>query len=77
MKLCDCKYGVLVQECKRGDGYGVADKRVGMVVGITNNCQTADSITRGKSERAIPLIKWSDGVECGIHYGNIELFKDF
>lgn len=65
MKLKDCKFGVLVT-----DG-----KRVGMITGITNSCPSADETTRDDINRAIPVVKWSGGRECGIHHGNIEIFK--
>lgn len=71
MKLKDCKYGVLV--CTKDRSGNI--ERVGMVVGITNNCPSASEDVRGVIERAIPLVKWSSGLESGIHAGNIELLK--
>jgi len=66
MKLKDCVHGILVQD-RNGD--------IGMIVGITNNCETADQNTRAERERAIPLVQWSHGGTCGIHPDNIELLK--
>lgn len=71
MKLKDCKYGVLVcTKDKSGD-----IERVGMIVGITNNCPSDSKKVRGDVDRAIPLVKWSSGLESGIHPSNIELLK--
>lgn len=66
MKLKDCKHGIIVVD---RDGY------VGMVVGITNNCETADYATRNDPERAIPLVQWANGRTYGIHPANIEPLK--
>ena len=66
MKLKDCKHGILVVS---SDGY------IGMIVGITNNCETADYKTRNEHERAIPLVQWANGRTYGIHPENINLLK--
>jgi hypothetical protein len=62
MKLADCKHGILV---KTDEG------NIGMIVGITNNCDNADLATRNEPDRAIPLVQWANGNTHGIHHGNI------
>lgn len=66
MKLKDCIHGVLVKD---RDGY------IGMIAGITNNCESSDRPTRSKPSSAIPLVQWSNGTTYGIHPANIELLK--
>ena len=74
MKLRECKHGVLVST---RDVNSYTD-RVGMVVGITNNCESADKQTRSDVFRAIPLVQWSDSTTpAGIHYDNLFIFNDF
>jgi len=67
MKLSECTYGRLVYSEKYG---------VGMVVGITNNCTSADVTTRREVERAIPVIQWASGETSPIHPRNIEIFEE-
>ncbi len=66
MKLKDCKHGILVKT-----EYG----KIGMIIGITNNCESANLNTRNETERAIPLVQWANGHTHGIHNGNIEILK--
>lgn len=68
MKLRDCKYGVLVED---------RDGNIGMIKGITNNLPIGDINERSNRGRAIPLVEWASGNTSGIHYGNIEIFKEF
>ena len=72
MKLCECKHGVLVIL----KGYGTKDK-IGMVVGITNYCESGDLNTRSNPFRAIPLVQWADGQTHGVHHSTLEIFEDF
>ena len=67
MKLKDCTYGKLVINHDRDE--------VGMIVGITNNAPNCDEETRKVIDRAVPLVRWSSGRECGIHPANIEIYK--
>lgn len=62
MKIKDCKQGLLVQN---------KDGVFGMIVGITNNCHSADQRTREESERAIPLVQWQCGRTHSIHPTNL------
>lgn len=66
MKLNECTYGTIV---------ATEDGRVGMIVGITNNCPLEDIKVRSNLYNAIPLVRWSCGRESGIHAGNIFKFK--
>lgn len=66
MKLKDCKYGILVV---------TENGEIGMIKGITNNCQSGDISVRRDPLRAIPLVEWSKGETCEIHPGNIEILK--
>ena len=66
MKLQDCIYGTLVYD---------KDYGVGMIAGIINNCPSADLVNRSKVENTIPLVKWANGSEFGIHPSNIEIYK--
>lgn len=66
MKLKDCKHGILVVN---------REGHIGMIIGITNNCELADFNVRAEPERAIPLVKWASGATYGIHPANIELLK--
>lgn len=67
MKLKDCTYGRLVEDKDR--------RRIGMIVGITNNAHRGHIIEREDPSNAIPMVRWSCGEECGIHHANIELLK--
>ncbi len=69
MKLKDCTYGKLVITV---DKYS---QKVGMIIGITNNAEHGTMDQRSKISNAIPLVRWSNGREFGIHYENIELYK--
>jgi len=66
MKLKDCTHGKIVV---------AKDGRIGMIVGITNNCEIADITVRNEPDRAIPLIQWANGQTHGINHGNIEPLK--
>lgn len=69
MKLSQCKYGTIVVTKERTE--------VGMIVGITNNARSANIETRKMIDNAIPLVQFSGDLEPrGIHYGNLEIFKD-
>ena len=73
MKLKDCTYGRLVIETEGGM---IGLKRVGMIVGITNNRPSASVVDKGGVDIAIPLVQWSCcGTRSGIHPSNIELLK--
>lgn len=67
MKLSKCKHGIIVQD--------VDGTKIGMIVGITNNCPSADLDTRAKPSRATVLVQWSFGETYGIHPENIEPYK--
>ena len=70
MKLSECTCGtVVISDC------GAQAPQIGMVVGITNNCQSSDRSARQKPENAIPLVKWSFGETYGIHHGNLKKYK--
>ena len=64
MELKECTYGKLVRHPGRSD--------IGMIVSITNNVTHANEHTREKRENAVPLVQWSCGKTCGVHYHNIE-----
>ena len=66
MKLRDCRHGVLVT---------TEDGRIGMIKGITNNISCAALRDRQQPEVAIPLVEWSSGDICGIHQGNLSVYK--
>jgi hypothetical protein len=66
MKLKDCTHGKLVTD---------REGCIGMIIGITNNCDTADYRVRSEPDRAIPLVQWANGGTFGIHPANIELLK--
>lgn len=68
MKLSKCKHGTIVQDV---DGI-----RIGMIVGITNSCLSADHPTRRNLSNAIVLVQWSFGETYGIHPKNIKPYKD-
>lgn len=68
MKLSKCKHGTIVQDV---DGI-----RIGMIVGITNNCPSADLPTREELSNAIVLVQWSFGETYGIHPKNIKPYRD-
>ncbi len=72
MKLQDCTMGKIV--CTRTPCGDL--EKIGMIIGITNNCSTGDIYTRREPSRAIPEVKWADGSVSGIHCGNIEEFRD-
>lgn len=61
-----------LKNCNRGRIIVSGDGRIGMIIGITNNCPTADIAIRSERERAIPLVQWAAGGECGINPYNIE-----
>lgn len=72
MKLSECKHGIIVQaEC-------VFSKvvRVGMVVGITNNCPTGKLDEKRHPHKAIPLVQWSCGTTLPYHHENLTEYKD-
>lgn len=69
MKLKDCIYGTPVIS---------SDLKLGHIVGFTYNVSlehTGGMSNQDKFDRTIPLVKWVDGREMGIHAGNIEVFK--
>ena len=72
MKLSECTMGILVYtESPNGDV-----SSVGMVVGITNNCESENYSRRSHPERAIPLVKFSGETgPRGIHHSNLKPFK--
>lgn len=73
MRLQDCTYGKLVVTWN-SDG---SLERIGMVVGITNNCLSADRYVRNEVLRAIPLVQWqSEREPIGIHHRNLVEFKE-
>ena len=51
------------------------EDRVGMIVGITNNNPSGSHTERKGINYAIPLVRWSDGDEFGIHHENISELK--
>lgn len=66
MKLKDCKHGVLV----------TCNNEIGMIVGLTNNCPTAEYRVRAEIDRAIPLVQFSgDLTPRGVHHGNLSIYK--
>lgn len=67
MKLSECTYGRLVYSEKYG---------VGMVVGITNNCNSANIITRMEIYNAIPVVQWASGETFGVHPSELEIFEE-
>lgn len=72
MKLKDCTFGKLV--CTKDD-FNKVD-RVGMVIGVTNNITHLDVYKQLDPTRTIPLVKWANGLEHGIHHNNLEIFKE-
>jgi len=68
MKLKDCIHGVLVTDKATG-------LRVGMIVGITNNRPSRSESEKSGIGYAIPIVRWSSGLEQGINAANIEIFK--
>lgn len=67
MKLKDCTFGRLV--CTHDKDGNI--ELIGMIKGITNNCESADLMTRREASRAIPLVEWAEGRTSGIHNHNI------
>jgi hypothetical protein len=66
MKLKNCTHGRLVIN---------REGCIGMIVGITNNCEAADCNVRSEPDRAIPLVQWANGRTIGTHPITIELLK--
>ena len=69
MKLKECIYGTPVIDKKM---------RLGHITGFTYNVSlelTGGMSEQDKFDRTIPLVRFADGREVGIHHGNIEIFK--
>lgn len=71
MKLSECTMGRLVY-FKLTDN----SKRIGMVVGLTNNREYADCHERDLEECAVPLIKWANGAQTGSHHALLYPYTD-
>ena len=66
MKLKHCKLGEVVT-----DG-----TRIGHIVGLTSNCETAERSIRIEEGNIIPLVRFGgEFKDIGIHHGNIEIYK--
>lgn len=73
MKLSECKIGTLVQY----DSNEII--RIGYIVGLRYNIRMEDIIKIPEKDRiryVIPVVKWVNGEEYGIHHDNIKIFKD-
>ena len=69
MKLKDCIMGILV---KTNDG------EIGHIVGLTYNVHvkyTGDLTMEDLEARTVPLVRFPDNTERGIHPNNLSLFK--
>ncbi len=73
MKLSECKIGTLVQ-------YDSNEFiRIGHIVGLQYNIRKEDIYAIPEKERinyVIPVVRWVNGEEYGIHHKNIKIFKD-
>lgn len=69
MNLKDCKIGVLVKI--------VGGEELGHVVGLTYNISVKFTGNMSDEElraRIIPLIRFPDGREVGVHHYNLDIF---
>ena len=68
MKLKDCTLGILVR---------TADGKIGHIVGLTFNVSvqfTGNMSVEELEERTIPLIRFPDKTECGVHPANLVVY---
>lgn len=74
MKLSECIIGTPVIR-KGFAAVSNLSSPIGHIIGFTYNvsvCQTGEMSPDEKVNRTIPLIRWADGTESGIHHGNIK-----
>ena len=67
MYINECKHGIIVNNSQ--------GTRIGMIVGITNNCIDADSVERSKPENVAVLVQWSCGAIYPANPSNLKLCK--
>ncbi len=65
MKLSECKFGILVQPAEINRKHYNQLSKIGMVVGITENC----------TKEAIPEVQWQDGTKYGCHHNNLARYE--
>lgn len=73
MKLSECKIGTLVT--RNSDNF----LGIGHIVGLQYNIRKEDIYQIQEKDRiqyVIPVVKWVNGEEYGIHHNNIKIFKD-
>ena len=66
MKLSECKLGILVQSVQINSILDNQPSKIGMVVGITENC----------TKEAIPEVQWQDGTKYGCHHVNLARYEE-
>lgn len=67
MYISECKHGAIVNNSQ--------GTRIGMIIGITNNCADSDSVERSKPENVVALVQWSCGAVYPVNPSNLKLCK--
>lgn len=69
MKLCECKIGTLV----------ICNGDIGHIVGLEYSLteKEMDAFYISRKNFVIPIVKFANGSQYGVHHDNLELLTEF